>query len=212
MHAVLCSQTRLQRVRLQANFQEAYVRRALRVVAKQRAAYHQRRYRFALAGMLPLCPLMVSPLPNLPLYYLGYRVYSHNTAHVGARATLQLLDAHSARSKDKLRDAIEELRKEGHAPRDGSWAAELVASGGDESAANAEKASQSAKLVLEGNDELASLTDPGRKCASRLAPLSLAGPLCLQRPPGLDSPRSLKRNASLITSVCALQSQRDAVG
>ena len=154
-----------QNVRLQDNFKEAYVRRALRLAARRREAHHQRWFRISLVGMLPLCPLMLSPFPNLPLYYLGYRVYSHSSARNGTREALRLLDAHSTRGRGRLRDAIVQLRSDGVAPREGSWAATLAAQAAAEPAAGGEAAAPAAKLVLEGNSELAALTDPGRKCA-----------------------------------------------
>ena len=41
---------------------------------------------------MPLLPLALTPLPNLPIYYLGYRVYSHHQAWQGSVAVLEHLE------------------------------------------------------------------------------------------------------------------------
>jgi len=163
------------------------VRRALRLAAKHRDAYHQRWFKISLGGMVPLCPLLVSPFPNLPLYYLGYRLYSHQRASKGARAAITLLNTHNAQSRQRLRAAILELESEGHAPRAGSRAAELAAQAPAQPTSDDHAELRGVQLTLEGSSELAELTDPGRKCAPahpapRVSCLGLTGVVCSLRP------------------------------
>lgn len=75
----------------QDSYQEVYVRRHLLFTARNREKYHKAWLRVTGVGILPLLPLAITPLPNLPIYYLGYRVYSHHQAWQGATAVLEHL-------------------------------------------------------------------------------------------------------------------------
>ena len=82
---------------MQSTYKEAYIRRALALVARRRLAFHRRRFYLTAIGVAPLLPLAVSPFPNIPLYYVAYRVYSHRCARDGAGAVIDLLQQRSDR-------------------------------------------------------------------------------------------------------------------
>ena len=113
---------------LQSGYKEVYVRRAIALLARKREVYHNNRFRLTGAGLVPILPLVVSPLPNLPIYYVGYRVYSHHSARDGARTVLALLKNKSDAVRQDVRAAVEVLRAAGTPPRPGSWAEHLAAS------------------------------------------------------------------------------------
>eukprot|EP00892_Ulva_mutabilis_P005233 jgi/Ulvmu1/3081/UM015_0121.1 len=74
------------------SFSEAYVRRHLLFTARNRVKYHQNWQRVTTFALIPLSPLALSPFPNLPIYYIAYRVYSHRLAHAGADTVLEYLE------------------------------------------------------------------------------------------------------------------------
>jgi hypothetical protein len=67
------------------------VRRHLLFTARNREKYHKAWLRVTGIGIVPLLPLALTPLPNLPIYYIGYRLYSHHQAWLGAAAVLEHL-------------------------------------------------------------------------------------------------------------------------
>ena len=77
---------------VQDSFSEAYVRRHLLFTSRNRVKYHQNWQRVTTVALIPLSPLALSPFPNLPIYYAGYRVYSHSKARAGATAVLEYLE------------------------------------------------------------------------------------------------------------------------
>lgn len=119
---------------------ERYARRVLRATAVRRSAYHHRWYRRNLAVLVPLAPIALTPLPNFPIYYLGYRVWSHHHARSGADNMLRTLRARDASAHAELAAAVAALRAEGHHPASNSWAALLQ----DKLAAGAEQSGGSA--------------------------------------------------------------------
>jgi hypothetical protein len=62
---------------VQAAFKERMVRRQLRHVAAGGRRRHAVRLVWWTLAMVPQLPLMLTPLPNLTVYYTGYRIYSH---------------------------------------------------------------------------------------------------------------------------------------
>lgn len=77
---------------VQDSFSEAYVRRHLLFTARNRVKYHHNWQRVTTFALIPLSPLALSPFPNIPIYYIGYRVYSHNRARAGADTVLEYLE------------------------------------------------------------------------------------------------------------------------
>lgn len=77
---------------MQDSFSQAYVRRHLLFTARNRVTYHQNWQRVTTAALIPIAPLALSPFPNIPIYYIGYRVYSHGRARAGAAAVLEYLE------------------------------------------------------------------------------------------------------------------------
>lgn len=62
------------------------MRRQLRHVAAGGRRRHAMRLVWWTLAMVPQLPLMLTPLPNLTVYYTGYRIYSHFRAmQVAAR-------------------------------------------------------------------------------------------------------------------------------
>lgn len=84
-HAITCHG-------MQDSFSEAYVRRHLLFTARNRVTYHQNWQRVTIAALIPVAPLAISPFPNLPIYYIGWRVFSHGRARAGAAAVLEYLE------------------------------------------------------------------------------------------------------------------------
>jgi Mitochondrial K+-H+ exchange-related len=74
----------------------AAIRRRLALVARFRERHHQRSFFASALGITPLMPLMLSPFPNIPLYYVGYRVFSHRNAWRGAQTLHRVLAQHAA--------------------------------------------------------------------------------------------------------------------
>ncbi|MEW5299250.1 MAG: hypothetical protein WDW36_002283 [Sanguina aurantia] len=79
-----------------ASLNQVLVRRRLRTIALTRAHYHRR----SLMGWglicLPQLPLMLTPFPNLTLYYSVYRLMSHYQA-LGGALSLQSAFTHADR-------------------------------------------------------------------------------------------------------------------
>jgi Mitochondrial K+-H+ exchange-related len=87
-----CGASRMSvRACLQDSYQQVFVRRHLLFTARSREKYHKAWFRVTGIGIVPLLPLAITPLPNVPIYYLAYRVYSHRKAWQGAVAVLEHL-------------------------------------------------------------------------------------------------------------------------
>lgn len=100
---------------------EAYVRRRLRLLARQRTHTHRRWLIYSAIGSAPLLPLLLTPLPNLPLYYMGYRLYSNYRAWSGAQCLVEMLEHHDTMQLEGLRTSLRQLHDCGvHFPA-GSW-------------------------------------------------------------------------------------------
>ena len=107
---------------------ERLVRRRLRLLALQGKRRHRRRIFWWGLAMVPQIPLMVTPLPNITVYYTLYRLYSHIRALQGSRSLEKGFTALDSQQLRALRDEL--LRFQ--ASHDGadfpseSWAAKLV--------------------------------------------------------------------------------------
>lgn len=58
-------------------FRERLIRRRLRHITADGLKSHRRRLLGWSLAMLPQIPLLATPLPNITVYYTGYRIYSH---------------------------------------------------------------------------------------------------------------------------------------
>lgn len=111
---------------VQASIPEARVRRMLRHIVKDGRAKYPSRALAATALVLPLCPLMLTPFPNLPLYYAAYRIYSNRRAAAGALCLQEVLQHHSDMQVDTLRASLRATSQQGVAFPADSWPARLL--------------------------------------------------------------------------------------
>jgi hypothetical protein len=111
-----------------ASLSKRLVRRRLRAAA---AAARRRHRRLLLGWALaaaPQAPLLLTPLPNVTVYYTGYRIYSHWRALQGARALDRAFAAADSAQLTATRDALLRLqaaRPELVFPPD-EWPARLI--------------------------------------------------------------------------------------
>jgi hypothetical protein len=112
-----------------AALKERLVRRRLRHLAANGHRLHRCRLAAWGLAMVPQLPLMLTPLPNLTVYYTGYRIYSHYKALQGCkaleRAFLELDSAQlRALSEDLLRHQRERMAGAPYPPE--GWPARLL--------------------------------------------------------------------------------------
>ncbi|KAI8469876.1 MAG: mitochondrial K+-H+ exchange-related-domain-containing protein [Monoraphidium minutum] len=103
------------------------VRRRLRLLCRAGAPFHERRTYLWALSVIPQLPLAVLPLPNVPVYYTVWRVWSHRCAAAGARALGGALDAAGDVQRYELAARLADLQAGGFALRPGEWPAEMVA-------------------------------------------------------------------------------------
>jgi len=110
-----------------ASIDERFVRRRLRLLIRGRMDYH--RIWAGVWGFVtaPLLPLIVSPLPNVPLYYTSYRCWAHYRAWRGAQSLHGLVVNIDRRQLCLLREKLEALRSAGHTFEEGFWPSQLLA-------------------------------------------------------------------------------------
>lgn len=65
-------------------------------------------------------------MPNIPVYYAGYRVYSHYSAWIGVNTLQAGLHNADARSKRTLLTQIEQWRQDGIQFSEDSWALRIL--------------------------------------------------------------------------------------
>lgn len=107
-------------------FRERLIRRRLRHITADGLKSHRRRLLGWSLAMLPQIPLLATPLPNITVYYTGYRIYSHWRALQGLRSLERSLTELDSRQLRALREALLAWQ-EGNGPlQEGSWAARLV--------------------------------------------------------------------------------------
>ncbi|KAL4445774.1 hypothetical protein ABPG77_008973 [Micractinium sp. CCAP 211/92] len=92
-------------------FREKLVRRRLRHVAAEGRRRHMTRLMWWALAMVPQLPLMLTPLPNITVYYTGYRLYSHLRALQGAKALEQSLEQLNSKQLQDLRVALLTLKE-----------------------------------------------------------------------------------------------------
>lgn len=107
---------------------ERLVRRRLRLLALQGKRRHRRRIFWWSLAMVPQIPLMVTPLPNITVYYTLYRLYSHIRALQGSKSLEKGFTALDSQQLHLLRDELlryQASHNNAEFPSD-SWAAKLV--------------------------------------------------------------------------------------
>ncbi|EFN57694.1 hypothetical protein CHLNCDRAFT_142893 [Chlorella variabilis] len=109
-------------------YKERMVRRQLRHVAADGRRRHTMRLVWWMLAMVPQLPLMLTPLPNITVYYTGYRIYSHFRALQGTKALEQNLEQLNSKQLRDLRDQllIYQERHSGFQFRPGEWPAKLI--------------------------------------------------------------------------------------
>lgn len=76
---------------------------------------------------IPLLPLVATPLPNIPVYYAGYRVYSHYRALEGAKQLQTAFAQQDAQQLGALRDSLMVMQEvQGMQFPADSWPAHLL--------------------------------------------------------------------------------------
>ncbi len=76
---------------------------------------------------VPLLPLVATPLPNIPVYYAGYRVYSHYRALEGAKQLQAAIREQDAQQLGALRDNLMVMQEaQGVQVPAESWPAHLL--------------------------------------------------------------------------------------
>eukprot|EP00951_Prasinocladus_malaysianus_P021804 scaffold181160_cov48-Prasinocladus_malaysianus.AAC.1 len=70
--------------------------------------------------------MQLSPLPNIPVYYFGYRTWAHYRAWQGARSLHEVIVDIDRKQLLGLREKIIGMQAGGHKLAKGSWAEDLV--------------------------------------------------------------------------------------
>jgi hypothetical protein len=107
---------------------ERLVRRRLRLLALQGKRRHRRRLFWWSLAMVPQIPLMVTPLPNITVYYTLYRLYSHIRALQGSKSLEKGFTALDSQQLRLLRDELLRFQAshENAEFAPDSWTAKLV--------------------------------------------------------------------------------------
>ena len=103
---------------------EKLVRRRLRLLAMQGRARHRRGVMLWSLAFIPQMPLMVTPLPNITVYYTLYRLYSHIRALKGSFMLGHGFHALEAKQLVHLREQLARYDADELIP--GSWPHKLV--------------------------------------------------------------------------------------
>lgn len=110
-----------------SSYKEKLVRRRLRQLAHQGKKRHRTRLLLWCLTMVPQMPLMLTPLPNITVYYTGYRIYSHYKALQGSKSLEKGFAALDSQQLRALRDDL--LRYQAQHDVDfpaESWPAKLI--------------------------------------------------------------------------------------
>lgn len=106
---------------------ERLVRRRLRVLMHQGRRRHRVRLMLWSLLFLPQIPLMVTPLPNITVYYTVYRIWSHASALQGSRTLDKCFAALDTQQLATLRDDLLRLQAStGIVYPPDSWPARLI--------------------------------------------------------------------------------------
>lgn len=103
---------------------EKLVRRRLRLLAMQGRARHRRGVLLWSLAFIPQMPLMMTPLPNISVYYTLYRLYSHIRALKGSFMLGHGFHALDAKQLVDLREQLSRYDADALIP--GTWPHKLV--------------------------------------------------------------------------------------
>lgn len=92
-------------------FPEKLVRRRLRLIARQGKAAHRKGLILWSLAFIPQMPLMLTPLPNISVYYTLYRIWSHSRALKGSFVLDHGFSALDAVQLVQLRETLVEYQK-----------------------------------------------------------------------------------------------------
>ncbi|GAB4823824.1 hypothetical protein N2152v2_010870 [Parachlorella kessleri] len=90
----------------EAGLGEKRVRRRLRLLTEEAHQRHRNRMALWVLAMVPQLPLMVTPLPNVTVYYTGYRLYSNYRALQGTKSLERCFSDLSSKQLRALRDDL----------------------------------------------------------------------------------------------------------
>lgn len=105
---------------------EKHVRRRLRVMLSDAHRRHRSRMLWWLLALVPQLPLMATPLPNVTVYYAGYRWYANYRALQGTKSLQQCFSDLDARQLRALRDDLLWYQEKGGELPLGLWPAKLI--------------------------------------------------------------------------------------
>jgi hypothetical protein len=109
------------------SFEERLVRRRLRLLADQGHKRHRLRFVLWIFALIPQLPLMLTPLPNITVYYTAYRVFSHYRAFQGSKALERGFAALDTAQLGALRDQLLRVQSDRNLVYDpDSWPARLI--------------------------------------------------------------------------------------
>mmetsp|Transcript_26253 Transcript_26253/g.62427 ORF Transcript_26253/g.62427 Transcript_26253/m.62427 type:complete len:207 (-) Transcript_26253:33-653(-) len=163
-----------------SSIDERFVRRRLRLLIKGRIDYHKHWAVIWALITVPSLPLIVSPLPNIPVYYFGYRTWAHYRAWQGAQSLQGLILNIDHRQLSELRSRLLEMQAEGgRAFEAGSWPAELIArlqryrsvldapaGGGASATGGAARSNIGLQADFHRSEELEAILRPGERAIS----------------------------------------------
>lgn len=95
-------------------------------MAVDAARHHRRRFMWWILASIPQIPLMVTPLPNVTVYYTGWRLYSHYQAAKGAKVIKHGFTELDTQQLHALRDELLGLKEQGVVFPQDSWPAKLI--------------------------------------------------------------------------------------
>lgn len=108
-------------------YPERLVRRRLRLIARQGKGYHRRGLMMWSLLFIPQMPLMLTPLPNITVYYTLYRIWSHSRALKGSFVLDHGFKAWDAKQLDQFRERLIDFQQStGVVFAKDSWAHRLV--------------------------------------------------------------------------------------
>lgn len=114
-------------IKYPCSFQERLVRRRLRLLVHQGHRRHRWRFFLWILALLPQLPLMLTPLPNITVYYTAYRVYSHYRASQGSKTLERGFAALDTAQLGALRDQLLRVQADRDLIYDAeTWPARLI--------------------------------------------------------------------------------------
>ena len=107
-------------------FPEKLVRRRLRLIARQGRSHHRKGLILWSLLLVPQMPLMVTPLPNITVYYTLYRIWSHSRALQGSFVLDHGFSALDGKQLVRLREELLALQNQGVDFGEDTWTHKLV--------------------------------------------------------------------------------------